>query len=448
MIHYRNRPKDKITKEAIGDLHKSIKLRALRRLPEDLSNPIKSSDWVSRLKMNERDRKSDKSNESHQNRRCPKKTKHKKNGIVLKAGNDTYLNEYVHNFEIDLNPTRFWNNLSTGAYLKQKFEWLGIKLETVLIKINNDNDVLQWRFSSISETIDSYIDTFDDTYLFPKATDLDLILQFYEDLGDNNRIAEKDIYVFILSLNKPMIQKQYLLHWIRHTYGLSCNQVCISSILPPSINDNQELIEIRLIALLCHFYDVSPKKLSSLQLCSIVSIKPLFCFRSTCGKCLLILPEVYTFYLSSKITTMEKCQEDRWNSNQERLCENFCYHGLNVLFEKEYIRELIETLKEKSYEAKIDFENMYKDPSKYVRPFDPDQFSKTFWVNSFPAHIATSSDIPLPSRLKDADLVHIKLDPDEFSKFYSEVPRQISSTLEKEYKNNFQIWSSTKMRKK
>lgn len=164
--------------------------------------------------------------------------------------------------------------------MKQKFEKLGIELETLLIKINNEQEILECRYRNSNQAIDAYLETFEDSDLYPKAVDLDLILKFYEHFVDN-RIADKEVYHFILTLKKPMIQKQYLLHWIRHTYGLNCNQVCISSILPPNRNECMDIIETRLISLLCLFYDVTPTQLAHIQLCSIVSVKPNYCFKST-----------------------------------------------------------------------------------------------------------------------------------------------------------------------
>jgi len=95
-------------------------------------------------------------------------------------------------------------------------------------------------------------------------------------------IESQLVYDFILSSKKPMLMKQYLISWLKNTFGLNCNEVWISPISPPNNLEEQiGSVETKLMALLCLFYDLKPLELAKMQLCSLIYVKPHFCFKSS-----------------------------------------------------------------------------------------------------------------------------------------------------------------------
>lgn len=115
---------------------------------------------------------------------------------------------------------------------------------------------------------------------------------------------------------------------------------------------------------------------------------------------------------------------------------------------KEYMKDLTESLVEKSESGEVDFENIYKDPSSYVRPFDQEQFTKTYSHNTYPAHIAIPNESALPARFKDAGIVSVTLPVSQFNHFYDEEPKLVNSQCEREYKHWFKVAKSKKFSKK
>ena len=108
----------------------------------------------------------------------------------------------------------------------------------------------------------------------------------------------------------------------------------ISSISQPSIvEENQELIQIRLIALLCLYYNIHPDQLWEIQLSSIFYIKPYFCMKSGWENFLLILPKTYSAFLNKLILNTDTCEmKSCWVSVDNSQIRTYWYHNKNKPF--------------------------------------------------------------------------------------------------------------------
>ena len=201
---------------------------------------------------------------------------------------------------------------------------------------------------------------------------------------------------------------------------MNCNEVCISPINPPSSFEIElDSIETKIIALLCLFYNTNPLKLSNLQLCSMIYVKPNFLFKSSCKKYTLILPNIYAFCINQRIAKIIKCESKSCYKTVNKISfRTFCRHSKNVLFEEDYISELIDTVKCKSENDDTEFCRIYDDPKSYVRPFDNDRISQPSTLNSCPAYFAIRKGSTVPSRIKDSEITLMTLSNEHFNKFY------------------------------
>ena len=172
--------------------------------------------------------------------------------------------------------------MSAKTFLILNLEKLNLKLNDLTIKLNESNFYsLEWRYKDNEASIDNFLQKFESSILKPQSNNLSLIIEFHSLFRKYNKIESKSVYDFILSSQKPMIQKQYLIMWLKSTFGLNSNEVCISPINPPNCLECQlDSIETRLIALLWLFYDIKPIELSKIQLWSIVFVRPNYWFKS------------------------------------------------------------------------------------------------------------------------------------------------------------------------
>ena len=137
------------------------------------------------------------------------------------------------------------------------------------------------------------------------------------------------------------------------------------------------------------------------------------------NKHILILPNIYTFWINQRIAKATKWEKKTWYKVIDGIAQrSFCYHSRNLLFEEREIENLINWIRNKSESEDSDFCQIYADPKSYVRPFDSEQLNKTYSINSCPAYIASQNFTEIPSRIKDSEIISITLENDIFEKFY------------------------------
>ena len=174
--------------------------------------------------------------------------------------------------------------MNAKTYLCQNLEKLKIDLNNVKIWIKESNyRTLDSKHTDNEAAIDNFLVMFELSTLSPWPNNLSLIIEFHSFFWKSNKIESKSAYDFILSSHKPMIQKQYLIMWLKSIFGLSWTEVCISPINPPNwLEEQLESIETRLIALLWLFYNVKPIELSKIQLWAMTFVRPNYWFKSLC----------------------------------------------------------------------------------------------------------------------------------------------------------------------
>ena len=193
---------------------------------------------------------------------------------------------------------------------------------------------LRCLFNDNNSAIEYFIKGFKTADLFPTLSQLQMIIDFHNLNRYKLSICDNSVKKFVLTSTKPMIEKQYFLQWMNEVYGLNLTSITTSSITQPKyMEDQDEVIQIKLVALLCLFYNVTPSEVLKLQLYSVVYLKPHFCFKSHCGNYFLILPGVYSNYLNKIISDTRTCEmKSCSNSVKEDFIRTFCYHGKNRLF--------------------------------------------------------------------------------------------------------------------
>lgn len=194
---------------------------------------------------------------------------------------------------------------------------------------------LRCLFNDNNSAIEYFIKGFKTADLFPTLSQLEMIIDFHVLNRYKLSICDNSVKKFVLTSNRPMIEKQYFLQWMNEVYGLNLTSITTSSITQPKyMEDQDEILQIKLIALLCLFYNISPSEVLKLQLFSVVYLKPHFCFKSHCGNYFLILPGVYSNYLNKIISDTRTCEmKSCSHSVKDDYVRTYCYHGKNRLFE-------------------------------------------------------------------------------------------------------------------
>lgn len=161
-----------------------------------------------------------------------------------------------------------------------------------------------------------------------------MIINFHQDNRYNPSLCDNAIKRYVLSQRKTMLEKQYFVQWLTEVFAINFSSILTASISDPGyLNNQSEVVQTKLMALLCLFYSLTPKDLMNIQLSSVVYLKPNFCFKSHCGNFLLILPTSYSNYLNRLVTESQTCEMKSCSSRiKDNEVRTFCYHGKNKLF--------------------------------------------------------------------------------------------------------------------
>jgi hypothetical protein len=262
---------------------------------------------------------------------------------------------------------------------------------------------LSCQFNENREAVEFYVKGFKTADLFPTFEQLSMIVDFHTQNRYKLSICETTVKKFVLQSKKSMVERQYFVQWMSEIYGLNLSSITMSSIAQPCVLDDQNNeIQTKLLSLLCLFYNCSPSALFSMQLFSVVYLKPNFCFKSHCGKYILVLPESYSIYMNRLVSDASTCEMKSCSKkNKDDQVRIFCYHNKNKLFGSALpkIAKLMKDIKETSLLKKNSFSFIYKDPLYYVRSFDKENLENE---SKFAAHIAYNTSEPIPQRILEA----------------------------------------------
>lgn len=220
--------------------------------------------------------------------------------------------------------------------LCKAFEDSNIKLNSLNLGSNQfmQQNKLTCQFSENREAVEFYVKGFKTANLFPTFEQLSMIVDFHKQNRYTLTLSESNVKRFILESGKSMIERQYFAKWMSEIYGLNLSSITMSSITNPCLLDSQNSeIQTKLLSLLCLFYNCPPTSLFSMQLFSVVYLKPNFCFKSHCGKFILVLPESYSIYMNRLVSDASTCEMKSCSkTNQDDQVRIFCYHNKNKLF--------------------------------------------------------------------------------------------------------------------
>ena len=260
-------------------------------------------------------------------------------------------------------------------------------------------------FSNNKSAIDFFIKEFKYSNILPRFEQLQLVILFHLINQFSSVICESSIIRFILSARRPMIEKQYFAMWINEIYGVNLASISTSSITQPNyLEENEEIIQIRLIALICLFYNIKPTQISSLQLSSIFYAKPHFWIKSHWNNYVLVLPYIYSSYINKLILETETCEKKScFKTVNNESFRTYCYHDKNRIFLNLRMKlyETMNTIKEKSKILKSNFSEIYNDPLSYIRAFDRNNLEID---GNVPAYLAVKKGAEVPKRLQDSGI--------------------------------------------
>ena len=337
---------------------------------------------------------------------------------VLK-GAEIYNQEYITSLNIESN----WfkqNVLSYEAKLilpKHKIEakiaklflesfntlWIDVTKLSICWKSSTEQKQYNWLYSDNKAAINSFIGDFKCSDYFPTLDQIDLIILFHQINQFNSTIWENSISKYILCARRPMLEKQYFIKWISDVYGVNLRHLIISSISQPSnLDSNQDILQIRLAALLCLFYNIKPSEISEIQLYSIVYIKPNYWLRSSWGNYLLVLPQVYSNLLNKLVLDTETWEMKSCciSVNYDSI-RTYCYHNKNRPFMKLSEKVCQTQVERNNSTKKYKFGEIYNDPISYVREFEADHFLQ---MEEFAAYLAVQTGTNIPRRLLDSEI--------------------------------------------
>ena len=220
--------------------------------------------------------------------------------------------------------------------LTKTFEAKDIRLNSLNIACSEKlhHAKLKCLFNTNAEAVEHYVKGFKAPELFPTFEQLQMIVDFHASNKYKLSICENSVKKFVLKRKNPMIEKQYFIQWITEVFGLNLSSILMSSISDPGCLEGQnDIVQIKLMALLCLFYDMTPEDLMKIQLFSVVYLKPNFCFKSHCGKFILVLPTSYSNYLNRLISDSKTCEMKSCSYKMnDDIVRTFCYHEKNKLF--------------------------------------------------------------------------------------------------------------------
>ncbi|CAI2375730.1 unnamed protein product [Moneuplotes crassus] len=261
--------------------------------------------------------------------------------------------------------------------------------------------ITRWESSNV-EAIEHFLKGFNSIELYPTLNQLKLILEFHSNV---TTISLESVREFLFNRKSKMIERQYFAKWISSIFGLNLSSLKMASIeVPENIEDYGELL-IKLMGLLCLFYDLKPQELMKLQMCSIVYLKPHFCFKSEREDYVMILPICYSKFLHNLISKSHTCDRKSCSQivDQDHL-RNFCYHDQNRLFSslEPNMREFLEEINQGQ-----EYSLIYADTTKFIRVLD---FSRKEKESIYPAHVVTKKQKDIPLRILDSrlDIIHSK----------------------------------------
>ena len=235
---------------------------------------------------------------------------------------------------IKIEKYRFRSQLAED--LAKSFENKGIRLNSLNIGCNDKlyQQKSKCLFDNNQEAIEYFIKGFKTADMFPTLDQLSMIIEFHQENRFKFSICENTIKKYVLAQRKPMIEKQYFIQWMTEIFGLNFSSILSSPIDDPGcLEDHSDFVQIRLMALLCLFYNSTPSELMDMQLFSVVYLKPNFCFKSHCGNFLLILPTSYSSYMNRLISESQTCEmKSCFSTIKDEEVRTFCYHGKNLLF--------------------------------------------------------------------------------------------------------------------
>ena len=121
---------------------------------------------------------------------------------------------------------------------------------------------------------------------------------------------------------------------MNEVYGLNLASICTASVTQPRyLEDQDSVMQIKLFALICLFYNISPEEVVDLQLFSVVYLKPYFCLKSHCGNFVMVLPAVYSNYLNKIVSDTSTCEMKSCSHDiKGDFIRTFCYHQKNKPF--------------------------------------------------------------------------------------------------------------------
>ena len=311
----------------------------------------------------------------------------------------------VFSSEISINLQKYKQSSKIDEGLEDTFQSLGINLTKLTIgwRTMNEGNIMKWLYKDNKSAIESFTKWFKSNHKLPTYEQLQLVILFHLANQYNSMICESSIFKFILSARRPMIEKQYLALWINIAYGVNLASITTSSINQPNyLEESEDIIQIRLIALICLFYNIKPTQISSLQLNSIVYIKPHFWLKSHWGNFILLLPQAYSSYINKLVIDTETCDKKSCSKtlNKESF-RSYWYHNKNRIFLPLRIKifDTMNELKESSMLQKNSFSEIYNDPLSYIRALEKSNFDAE---ENYPAYLAVRSGIQLPRRLQDS----------------------------------------------
>lgn len=271
----------------------------------------------------------------------------KKMDSAMKSINPEHLRNLrteLHNFKTDTIYDEMSMKLDKYQFRNKTADDLAKTLDDKDIRLNSLNIGCSERLSEAKLTcvfddnqtaVESFIKGFKTADLFPAFEQLQMIVEFHAKNRYKLSICQNAIKKYILNTRKPIIEKQYFALWMKEVYGLSLDEITTPSISQPTLfEDKESVIQTKLFALVCLFYNLQPSDVFNLQLYTVVYLKPYFCFKSHCGKYFMVLPDAYSNYMNKVIRDTKTCEmKSCSHSIKNDFVRTFCYHSQNLIFD-------------------------------------------------------------------------------------------------------------------
>ncbi|CAI2385245.1 unnamed protein product [Moneuplotes crassus] len=196
-------------------------------LKTDRRKRIKSSHKNVREEANSLSQTKSKCSETSKCLRKPKKLQRKCPSYLARPKSPTEVKKIQPSLE-KMNPK---NTIAFKEYLASNLEKLGLNLSELTIMLKESNYLKNaCAHSSNKDAIDMFLSKLRSNSMHHKPEDLKLIIEFHTAFMGRDNLNSQDVYDFILSCPKPIIEKQYLILWLKCTFRMNCNEVGISPI--------------------------------------------------------------------------------------------------------------------------------------------------------------------------------------------------------------------------